>query len=78
MTDYVYPPLPIDTVIEPYGTLMAYGISGTEEMYWFKDRDGKISMVPASVFEPPEKLVPLKGTHVFHLAKPSKTHSEKE
>lgn len=62
----IYPPIPIDTVIEPWGAVVAVGISGTERMYWFKDKHGTISMIPADLVEVPEKLEPLKGTHVFY------------
>jgi len=54
-------PLPLGTVVKPYGKLVMIGTlpdtsgalfgSLAERYYWFKDRHGAIAMIPAYIIE---------------------------
>ena len=45
------PPLPIGTIVKPYGTIEAIGLLGCERYYWMVDKRGDVAMMPASVIE---------------------------
>lgn len=43
--------IPLDVVIEPWGRIAAIGVTGGERYYWFVDKDGCVSMIPAFMVE---------------------------
>lgn len=49
MTDDRKPPLPIGTIVKPFGRISAVGWIG-ERYYWFV-KDGDVSMIPADMVE---------------------------
>lgn len=47
------PPLDLGTVVEPYGKLAAVALITGERVYFFVDKHGTVSMMPATSIDAP-------------------------
>lgn len=45
-------PLPLGTVVNPWGPIRAVGVTDGERYYWFSKGRGDVSMMPARLVEP--------------------------